>query len=127
MLSNATSTSCHQSPRCRQSFRQRPFLSAPYLAGEDGRYAPPEAIDQCPFAEGPKPCRLEKHDWRARKTGPEVALRILRCRTHGVYFTVYPPGHVPYGRCSLAPVDLQGEALVREMPEPEASSRGCLL
>jgi hypothetical protein len=24
---------------------------------------------------------------------------------------LYPPGHVPYGRCAVAPVDLQGEPL----------------
>lgn len=127
MPTNATSPSCHGSGPLRQGIRQRPFLSAPYLAGDDGRYAPAEALDQCPFAEGGEPCRLEKHDWRPRKSGPAIALRVLRCRTHGVFFTVYPPGYVPYGRQRLAAVDLQGAPLVRELPESEASLRGCLL
>jgi hypothetical protein len=37
---------------------------------------------------------------------------VLRCRTHKVAFTVYPPGHVPYGRVALAPVAPDGHALI---------------
>lgn len=48
------------------------------------------------------------HSHRARKTGPEIALVVARCHRHGVSFTVYPPGYVPYGRTAVAPVDLQG-------------------
>lgn len=37
--------------------------------------------------------------WRKRKTGPRIPLAVVRCRTHGgSAFTLYPPGHFPYGR-----------------------------
>jgi len=37
----------------------------------------------------------------------------MRCATHGVGFTLYPPGHVPYGRKSIAPVGSDGSLLVQ--------------
>jgi len=48
------------------------------------------------------------HSHRLRKTGPEIALVVAVCHAHGHHFTVYPPGHVPYGRAAVAPVDLAG-------------------
>jgi hypothetical protein len=27
---------------------------------------------------------------------------VIYCKTHDVYYTVYPPGHVPYGRAPVA-------------------------
>jgi len=48
------------------------------------------------------------HSHRQRKTGPEIALVVARCHVHELHFTVYPPGHVPYGRAAVAPVDLAG-------------------
>jgi hypothetical protein len=33
-----------------------------------------------------------------------MPLAIRRCRTHGIYFTVYPPGYTPYARQRLRPV-----------------------
>lgn len=134
---NATTSFCHD-PLCpRQPSResagsalrechQRPFISAPYSADEQGRYRPSARIDQCPWAQGRQRCQLEKHDFRRRKTGPEVPLRVLRCHTHGHDFTVYPPGHVPYGRVALVPVDLQGEPIARDLPPPQASCAGTL-
>lgn len=55
---------------------------------------------------------------RARKTGPQIPLTVVRCHRHGVSFTVYPPAHVPYGRVAVTPVDLEGR---RVEPEPGAS------
>lgn len=40
--------------------------------------------------------------YRERKTGPCFPLAIMRCRTHTKYFTLYPFGHVPYGREAIA-------------------------
>jgi hypothetical protein len=37
---------------------------------------------------------------------------VFRCRTHEIAFTVYPPGHVPYGRVALAPVAPDGTVLI---------------
>ncbi len=59
------------------------------------------------------------HDHRPRKTGPQLPLVVARCHRHGVSFTVYPPGHVPYGRTAVAPVDLQGRRV--EPTEPGSS------
>ena len=116
--------SAHSGP---QRPGKAPFLCAPYyVAGEDGRYEPSQYIDQCPLAEGGQLCQLEKHSFRYRKTGPEIPLRILHCKVHGLYFTVYPVGHVPYGRCSVAAVDLRGAPIEQSEPEPEASCRDVL-
>jgi len=52
------------------------------------------------------------HGWRARKTGPGFALCVVECGTHGVAFTLYPPGHVPYGRRAVAAVSSAGQAVV---------------
>jgi hypothetical protein len=43
------------------------------------------------------------HEWRERKTGPGFPLMEVRCKTHGVHYTAYPPGYVPYGRELVAP------------------------
>jgi len=119
---------CHDSPRQgHQRLREQPFLCAPYVAGEDGRHLPSGTILQCPLAEGEEHCELKKCGFRNRKTGPEIPLRMLYCASHGRHFRVYPPGYGPYQRTCLAAVDLQGEALERELPEAEASCRGSLL
>jgi hypothetical protein len=54
--------------------------------------------------QGEQPCRLSIDHLRERKTGPGFALTVLKCHSHGMAFTLYPPGHVPYGRCAVAPV-----------------------
>ena len=113
---------CHTSEGQRQGasrvIENRPFLCAPYVTGQEGRPRPVEGIDRCPLAPVGETCRLRKHDFRDRKTGPRFALRILYCSTHKVYFTVYPPGHVPYGRQAVAPVDERGRVAA---PEQEAA------
>jgi hypothetical protein len=102
--------------------RQRePFLCAPYVADEKGKFHPAEKITQCPWARGSERCRLRKHDFRKRKTGPGIPLRILRCQSHGRHFTVYPIGHVPYGRQPVVAVDLGGYPV--EAKEKEGVAR----
>lgn len=49
------------------------------------------------------------HEWRERSSGPEFPLMVAYCRTHDRYFTVYPPGHVPYGRVAIGPEPETGE------------------
>lgn len=71
---------------------------------------------RCPLGEDGSPCEVARHDRRPRKSGPEHALVVCRCRAHGVSFTVYPPGYVPYGRVAVVAEDsegrtIQGEAL----------------
>ncbi len=117
---------CHEASRKSQheNGAQRPFLSAPYVADETNRMSPSECIDQCPWASEDESCKIRKHDWRRRKSGPSIGLRVLRCLTHGHDFTVYPPGYVPYGRQVLVPVDLGGHRL-KQPEEAEGSFRGC--
>lgn len=45
---------------------------------------------------------------RERKTGPCIPLVVVQCTTHNVCFTIYPPGHVPYGREPLIDIALDG-------------------
>lgn len=58
----------------------------------------------CGMARG-EVCRLTVHHRRDRKTGPCFPLTVMWCREHRRGFTLYPPGHVPYGRLALAPVN----------------------
>ena len=100
---------CHN-PR---PLARRSFTVTPYWALEDGTFCPgmPDRCNQA-TAEGTG-CQLRVHHWRERKTGPQFPLLVVRCETHGVAFTLYPPGHVPYGRVAVAAVDVQGKPLHR--------------
>lgn len=85
------------------------FETAPYEPDEQGRLRallPP----RCPFADPRTPdCDLGVHHLRERKTGPRFAIAVVRCKTHPVHaFTVYPPGHVPYGRVAVARCSITG-------------------
>jgi len=62
-------------------------------------------------ATGDEACVLGVHHVRERKTGPRIPVTVLQCRTHGRAFTLYPLGHLPYGRLAIAPVGLDGELL----------------
>lgn len=127
VMPNATLPSFHDSSSARQRPRATsPFLCASYFAGEGERYEPSQTIDRCPLAGAGELCKIRKHGFRERKTGPQIPLRILLCMPHCRHFTVYPPGHVPYGRSSVAVVDLRGETIERSEAEPEASCRDCL-
>jgi hypothetical protein len=61
--------------------------------------------------EGDSACELVVHHRRARKTGPQILVTLVHCQTHRRAFTLYPLGHVPYGRVAVAPVGLDGEVL----------------
>lgn len=87
-------------------------MVAPYLPDGDGRLiVKPPSVGPCSDHDG-QACRLCLDHARSRKTGPCFALAVLRCRTHRIAFTVYPPGHVPYGRVALTPVAPDGHALI---------------
>ena len=91
---------------------RRPFVITPYSAGETGVFKPAKPDAGSCHVEGGKACVLWVDHLRERKTGPCIPLTVLACGTHGVCFTVYPPGHVPYGRTRVAPVALDGKAIV---------------
>jgi hypothetical protein len=51
------------------------------------------------------------HHLRERKTGPQIPVTVVQCHTHRRAFTLYPLGHVPYGRQAMAPVGLDGRVI----------------
>ena len=86
----------------------RYFVSAEYYRGEDGGFET-EIPGFGPCGQGVKgSCGLNIKDWRERKTGPCHPLAIVTCKIHKVCFTLYPPGHVPYGRTPLAELATNG-------------------
>jgi hypothetical protein len=99
---------CHNS----RPFARRPFITASYRASPDGQLRPsmPEQCIEGVGGDGVA-CQVRVHHWRSRKTGPEFSLLVVECQTHGIAFTVYPLGHVPYGRAAVVPVDLEGQLL----------------
>lgn len=82
-------------------------MVTPYLADTDGRMIP-ERPRACPWAQAGAECRIVVERWRPRKTGPEHALLVMSCRDHRRAFTLYPCGHVPFGRIAVAPVREDG-------------------
>lgn len=70
-------------------------------------------------ATGDDACVLVVHHERERKTGPRISVTVLQCRTHRHAFTLYPLGHIPYGRLAVAPVGLDGELLCSTEREPQ--------
>ncbi len=69
-----------------------------------GEYAAGSLVEvpgECPWREPTAPCDVVQHGLRDRKTGPEHALAVCRCHAHGLCFSVYPAGFVPYARRAL--------------------------
>lgn len=95
----------------KQPTDARIFVVAAYVEGADGRLEPGE-VSACPVGDGGDNCVISNHEWRSRKTGPRHPLRVARCRPHTVFFTIYPPGHVPYGRRPIAPLAPDGGSTV---------------
>jgi len=85
-----------------------PFVTAPYVADADGRMRPAVTVCECVKAKPGERCDVVGHGFRRRKTGPEFPVATYHCREHRRYVTVYPMGHVPYGRVRMAPVDERG-------------------
>ena len=111
---------------CRGEWVVGPFITAPYVADAEGRMRPAMAVAECLKASPEKRCDVVGHGYRKRKTGPEFPIETRHCREHSCYFTVYPSGHVPYGRVTMAPVDVGGFALVAVEAEDEARWQGSL-
>jgi len=88
----------------------RRFVITPYNADKDGVFQP-EPPSCCPcWTSGGEGCDLVVSHVRDRKTGPCFPLTVLYCRVHERGFTLYPLGHVPYGRQRVAPVGPDGRA-----------------
>ena len=94
---------------------RRPFITTRYrdVAGE----LKPDMPDRCIFMEAGVECSLKVDHFRPRKTGPCHPVAVARCSVHEVAFTLYPPGHVPYGSRPVLPVGLSGELLSRSLDD----------
>lgn len=89
----------------------RPFVVTAYLPC--GNRLVPEIPDCCPGrSEGEADCQVTVHGWRGRKTGPGFPLCVVKCEPHKLAFTLYPLGHVPYGRAAIAAISSDGQAVV---------------
>ena len=105
---------------------RRPFIVTPYVAGPDGRLRP-RMPTCCPLGvDGAGGCVLWVHDERHRKTGPSHALSVVRCRTHGASFTLYPPGYAPYRRHALLRLSPSGAAVEAASGREHADFEGTL-
>ncbi|MCP4600792.1 MAG: hypothetical protein GY847_09715 [Proteobacteria bacterium] len=96
------------------SKKNRIYVISEYHADDEGKFMPElpdfgpcHIWDDCP-------CKLVIHHFRDRKTGPPFPLSVVRCETHDKAFTIYPPGHYPYGRQLLAPVAPDGGLIMEK-------------
>ena len=97
----------------------RVFVISLYLPDEQNRLVA-EVPKVCPNRDhdGEK-CRIRINHYRQRKTGPCFPLTVVECRTHALRFTLYPPGHVPYGRHPLnTDITITGENITFEVAGP---------
>jgi hypothetical protein len=119
--------SCQPSEEAAASQPQpRPFPVTAYLPDDSGVWHPSVMPTACPTSDGGEACCVSFDYRRARKTGPCIPVAVLKCTTHGCGFTLYPCGHVPYGREAVAPVDLDGETLkVPSSDTPSAKAEPC--
>ncbi len=67
---------------------------------------------RCVFAAASERCPLFVDHVRERKTGPGFPIAVVGCSRHpNSRYTLYPPGHIPYGRRQVVATGLSGEVL----------------
>ena len=104
--------------RRRKSRTRLPFATTTYRANKDGVLRP-QLPSRCIYATGAQTCSIIVDHYRPRKTGPCFPLAVVGCSAHSQRrYTLYPPGHVPYGRVSVAPYSPSGELLVDASRQP---------
>jgi len=104
--------------------RQRAFVITAYVAGPEGQLLAQMPNEGVCAQRDNRPCRLGVHHRRERTTGPRFALTVARCRTHQCAFTLYPPGHVPYGRVAVIARAPDGSSVRAARDEPLEAYRG---
>ncbi len=99
------------------------FVCSPYFPSETDGTLICEIPDVCPLGiqlGEQHTCIVSFNYLRERKTGPCIPLVIVQCLTHNVSFTIYPPGHVPYGREPLVDIALDGFQIEAELEKDDA-------
>lgn len=75
-----------------------PFATTAYEADKEGVLRP-VLPSRCVYATGAETCSMFVDHYRARKSGPRFPIAVVGCSAHAQgRYTLYPPGHVPYGR-----------------------------
>jgi len=70
---------------------------------------PPRCVFAAAAAET---CAPFVDHYRSRKTGPGFAVAVVGCGRHPLgRYTLYPPGHIPYGRQAVVPCSPSGPLL----------------
>ncbi len=94
--------------------KNRMYIISEYHADDKGTFRP-ELPDSGPcHAWDDCPCKIINNYFRHRKTGVLFPLLVVKCEIHNKGFTIYPPGHFPYGRQPLAPVAPDGDLMVEK-------------
>ena len=89
-----------------------PFATTNYVEDQEGvlRAVLPS---RCVYATGEQTCVMFVDHYREGKTRPCFPVAVVGCRVHeGRRYTLYPPGHYPYGRVSYAPYSTARQVLV---------------
>lgn len=115
-MPSARITGVHHDAIMPHPLAPRAFVITPYLPSTDGVLRP-AFPDRCLDAEAGAGCTITFHHARSRVTGPRFPLTVVSCETHGHAFTLYPPGHVPYGREAVVPVSAGGAPVLVVPPE----------
>ena len=92
-----------------------PFATTSYETAQDGtlRAVLPSRCVWATGTAGEQTCAIFVDHYRERKTGPCYPLAVVGCRTHGRRrYTLYPPGHYPYGRAAVVPYSASGDLLL---------------
>ena len=90
-----------------KKFASKLFIVTPYEPDINGALHPKFPL-KGPCCGDDNSCHIGVHHIRERKTGPRFPLTVIQCKTHNKHFTLYPPGHTPYGRKAIAPVAPDG-------------------
>ncbi len=95
---------------CYDLGRKRDFIISTYRLESSGVWTT-DVPNTAPCGPG---CRVRCHGERERVTGPRHPLLVVKCEVHGLSFTVYPPGFIPYSRQRLVPRHQRWEATMFE-------------
>ena len=89
-----------------------PYATTNYEADQDGTL---RAVlpSRCVYATGEQTCAIFVDHYRKRKSGPCYPVAVVGCGVHGrLRYTLYPPGHYPYGRVAVVRYSAGGELLL---------------